>query len=375
MGVTRDERRAASGAPASVDPAFWRGRRVLLTGHTGFKGAWLALWLQSLGARVTGFSLGVPTEPVAVRARPRGRGHGRASTATCATTSAVAERSPPPAPEVVIHMAAQPLVRRSFAEPRETYATNVMGTVNVLDAVRTHGDGVRVGRQRHLRQVLREPRVGVGLPRGRADGRPRPLLQLQGLRRARHRPPSAARSSPTPTARARLRARRQRDRRRRLGRGPARARHHARRARRRGRCACATPTRSAPGSTCSTRSAATSCSPRRCGSSPEYASGWNFGPADEDARPVGWIVERMSELWPGELRWALDDGPAPARGALPQARLLPRPRPPRLAPAGRARRSARQHRRLVPRALRDGRDMRAVTLGQIEAFQYAAASS
>jgi CDP-glucose 4,6-dehydratase len=87
-----------------------------------------------------------------------------------AVAAAVAQANP----EVVIHMAAQSLVRRSFSAPRETYETNVMGTVNVLDAVRVHGSGVRAIRD--LRQVLRESRVGVGLSRARADGGLRSLF-------------------------------------------------------------------------------------------------------------------------------------------------------------------------------------------------------
>src|SRR5262249_8765655 len=128
---------------AAVDPDFWRDRRVLLTGHTGFKGAWLALWLQSLGARVTGFSLGVPTEPSLYELARVGEGmesiQGDFGDA-CAAADVVAGT----APEVVFHPAAQALVRRSFLEPGETYATNVMGTVNVLDALRVHADVLRV---------------------------------------------------------------------------------------------------------------------------------------------------------------------------------------------------------------------------------------
>jgi CDP-glucose 4,6-dehydratase len=124
-----------------VDPAFWRGRRVFLTGHTGFKGAWLALWLQTLGARVTGFSLGVPTEPSLYELAHVGDGmesiEGDVRDAEALVAALALAR-----PEVVIHMAAQSLVRRSFAEPRETYEVNVMGTVNLLDAVR-HQGGVR----------------------------------------------------------------------------------------------------------------------------------------------------------------------------------------------------------------------------------------
>src|SRR5258707_283489 len=127
-------------APASVDPSFWRGRRGLLTGHTGFKGAWLSLWLQSLGAELSGFADAVPTDPSLFELARVGEGmtwrvgdvRDRASLG-----DAIAESSP----EVVLHMAAQSLVRRSFQRPQETFATNVMGTVNLLDAVRVEGAG------------------------------------------------------------------------------------------------------------------------------------------------------------------------------------------------------------------------------------------
>ena len=172
-------RRAVDGRVA-VTAEFWRGRRVLVTGHTGFKGSWLALWLGALGAEVSGLADGVPTEPslfelaglgratcaASQRRRPRRRRRRRAAVAARGRRSC-------------FHLAAQPLVRRSFREPRETYEINVMGTVNVLDAVRLEPGRAR-GRERHLGQVLREPRVGVGLPRGRADGRPRPVLELEG---------------------------------------------------------------------------------------------------------------------------------------------------------------------------------------------------
>src|SRR5437660_1295980 len=126
-----------------VDPAFWKRRRVLITGHTGFKGAWLALWLQSLGARVDGFSAGVPTQPCFFELARVGQEMSNIDgdvRDAHAISAAVADT----APEVVVHMAAQSLVRRSLSEPRETYETNVMGTVNVLDAVRRRGPDVRV---------------------------------------------------------------------------------------------------------------------------------------------------------------------------------------------------------------------------------------
>jgi CDP-glucose 4,6-dehydratase len=125
----------------TVDPDFWRGRRVLVTGHTGFKGSWLSLWLQSLGARVMGFSNGVPTQPSLYELARVAEGM-ESIEGDVRGADAIAKALADCEAEVVIHMAAQPLVRRSFAEPRATYETNVMGTVNLLEAVRLN-EGVR----------------------------------------------------------------------------------------------------------------------------------------------------------------------------------------------------------------------------------------
>ena len=114
----------------------WRGKRVFLTGHTGFKGGWLALWLADLGAEITGYSLPAPTEPslfdqaqVATVLKRDIRGDVRDLEMLRA---AIVEARP----EMVFHLAAQPLVRYSYVEPVETYATNVMGTVHLLEACR-----------------------------------------------------------------------------------------------------------------------------------------------------------------------------------------------------------------------------------------------
>jgi CDP-glucose 4,6-dehydratase len=121
--------------------SFWRGKRVFVTGHTGFKGAWLSLWLSDLGANVTGYSLPPPTTPSLfdlARVKDRVRHLQGDVREEGALAQAVAEARP----EIVFHLAAQSLVRASFDDPVGTYATNVMGTINLLEAAR-RCDGVR----------------------------------------------------------------------------------------------------------------------------------------------------------------------------------------------------------------------------------------
>lgn len=118
-----------------LSPAFWAGRRVLLTGHTGFKGGWLALWLRMLGADVQGYALPAPTTPsLWEEARLAELAPGTLADIRdgARVTAAVMTFQP----DIVMHLAAQPLVRTSYETPAETYATNVMGTVHLLEAVR-----------------------------------------------------------------------------------------------------------------------------------------------------------------------------------------------------------------------------------------------
>ncbi len=118
-----------------IDRAFWQDCRVLVTGHTGFKGTWLSLWLEQLGAQVYGLALAPQTEPsMFAMLQPLDRQVSLIG--DIRDPDAVARAVRQAEPEVVIHMAAQPLVRRSFREPLETYGTNVMGTAHLLDAVR-----------------------------------------------------------------------------------------------------------------------------------------------------------------------------------------------------------------------------------------------
>src|SRR5687768_8546102 len=117
---------------------FWNGKRVLITGHTGFKGSWLTFWLRMLGADITGYSLAPDDSPNLFESLQIDRGIGSitADIRDLEKLDAVISQS---RPEVIFHLAAQSLVRRSYREPVETYSTNVMGTVNVLEAVRQSG--------------------------------------------------------------------------------------------------------------------------------------------------------------------------------------------------------------------------------------------
>src|ERR1700730_7118712 len=126
----------------AIDPDFWAQRPVLVTGHTGFKGAWLSLWLQTLGAQVTGLAQAPPTSP-SMYELAGVAANMREHPVDVRDAGAVREALAQAAPEIVFHLAAQPLVRRSLRDPAITYEVNVMGTVNVLEAVRLAGDSVR----------------------------------------------------------------------------------------------------------------------------------------------------------------------------------------------------------------------------------------
>lgn len=122
---------------ALVNPA-WQGRRVLVTGHSGFKGSWLSLWLHAMGAQVTGFALPPPTDPSLFDAARLGElvDHIEGDVRDYAALAAAVVRA---RPEIIFHLAAQPLVRLSYQMPVETYAANVMGTVHLLEAARQAG--------------------------------------------------------------------------------------------------------------------------------------------------------------------------------------------------------------------------------------------
>ncbi|MGA7951634.1 MAG: CDP-glucose 4,6-dehydratase [Thiobacillaceae bacterium] len=121
---------------------FWRDKRVFLTGHTGFKGGWLASWLTDMGAEVHGYSLSPPTEPNFFTVCNLGKTIATSTIADIRDATTLRRAMQAAQPHVVLHLAAQPLVRYSYLEPIETYEVNIMGTVNVLEAVR-HSPGVK----------------------------------------------------------------------------------------------------------------------------------------------------------------------------------------------------------------------------------------
>ena len=297
-----------------VDPDFWDGRAVLLTGHTGFKGSWLALWLQTLGARVTGFADGVPTRPslyelagvadglTDVRADVRDHG---------AVLAAFAAHEP----EVVIHMAAQSLVRRSISDPRETYETNVMGTVNVLEAVRATAS-VRVvvnitsdkcydnSASRPARPFVEDDPKGGHDPYSNSKGCAE--LVSDAYRRSFFAPdaalPDAARLASARAGNV-------------IGGGdwaPDRLIPDIMGGALAGMpIAVRNPEAVRPWQHVLNPLSGYLRLAEVLHVSADHQGGWNFGPALHDARPVRWIAERLTELWPGELRWELDAGPHP----------------------------------------------------------------
>ncbi len=116
-------------------PSFWRGKKVFMTGHTGFKGSWLSLWLQMWGAELTGYALNPPTNPSHFEVAQVATGM-RSVIGDIRDLEKLTTAMREADPEVIIHMAAQPLVRYSYLHPVETFSTNVMGTIHVLEAAR-----------------------------------------------------------------------------------------------------------------------------------------------------------------------------------------------------------------------------------------------
>jgi CDP-glucose 4,6-dehydratase len=292
----------------SINPDFWRGKRVLLTGHTGFKGGWLSLWLQSLGAELHGLALAPPTTPSLFA--EANVGAGMASTIgdirdyeTVRACMAAFQ------PQIVIHMAAQPLVRLSYSEPVATFATNVMGTVHVLEAARSAGSvraivNVTTDKCYENREWIwgyrEDEPMGGHDPYSSSKGCSelvtsayrRSFFQHSGIALASARAGNVIGGGDWAADRLVpdiLRA---------FERGePVVIRN---------------PNATRPWQhVLEPLSGYLALAERLYNDGQTWAEGWNFGPQDDDARPVQWIVEHLVQDWGRDANWRLDAGDHP----------------------------------------------------------------
>lgn len=292
---------------------FFQGKKVLITGHTGFKGSWLSLWLQSMGAQVVGYSLAPPTNPSLFEVAEVSKGMASiiGDIRDLEKLRAVfAEHKP----EIVIHMAAQPLVRYSYIEPVETYSTNVMGTVNLLEAVRSTPSVKAV--VNITSDKCYENREWVwGYRENEAMGGYDPYSSSKGCAelvasayRNSYFHPEKYQQHGVAIASARagnvigggdwagdrlipdiLRA---------ITEGKPvniRSPHSIR------------PWQHV----LEPLSGYLILAQKLCEEGTAYAEGWNFGPNDEDAKPVQWIVEKLTQSWGEGASWVLDGGDHP----------------------------------------------------------------
>lgn len=289
---------------------FFQRKKVFITGHTGFKGSWLCLWLQKLGAEVHGYALEPPTNPSLFElAKVSGllRSH---LIADVRDAAALAEAMRRAEPEIVIHMAAQPLVRDSYKIPVETYAVNVMGTVHLLEAVRGC-PSVKAVVNVTTDKCYENREWPWGYRENEAMGGFDPYSSSKGcseLVTAAYRQSffNSQQGAAVATARAGNV----------IGGGdwatdrlipdcigallagePVRIRNpHAIR-----------PWQHV----LEPLGGYLTLAQRLYESGAEYAEGWNFGPADADAKPVEWIVRRMCEKWGNGARYEIDGGDHP----------------------------------------------------------------
>lgn len=294
---------------ASVTPGFWKGKKVFLTGHTGFKGSWLSLWLQSMGADVMGYALAPPTTPALFDEARVGAGmqsHIGDIRDLQAITSCMVDYGP----DILIHMAAQPLVRLSYKQPVETYATNVMGTVHVLEAARQCPSLraiVNVTTDKCYENREWEWGYREDEPMGGHD----PYSNSKGcmeLVTSAYRNSFFGKNQPVALASARAGNV--------IGGGDwaedrlipdiltAFEKQQA--------VVVRNPQATRPWQhVLEPLSGYLVLAERLWAHGQDVAQGWNFGPKDEDARPVSWILDHMVSTWGDGARWALDQNPQP----------------------------------------------------------------
>jgi CDP-glucose 4,6-dehydratase len=296
-----------------MSPAFWQGKRVLLTGHTGFKGSWLSLWLQWMGAQVTGYALAPPTNPSLFEMAEVAQGMTSVigDIRDLAKLQAVfAEHQP----EIVIHMAAQPLVRYSYQNPVETYATNVMGTVHLLEAVR-NTPGVKAVVNITTDKCYENREWVWGYRENEPMGGFDPYSNSKGcaeLVSAAYRSSffNADTYAQHGVATATVRAGNV------VGGGDwaqDRLIPDVLAAFEQGRKVdIRNPNAIRPWQhVMEPLRGYLTLAEQLFEHGPSFGEGWNFGPNDEDAKPVGWIVEQMAALWGADAQWQVDTGEHP----------------------------------------------------------------
>lgn len=296
-----------------MTPEFWKGKKVFLTGHTGFKGSWLSLWLQYLGAEVTGYALQPPTYPSLFEIARVNDGM-RSIIGDIRELPKLQQAMQFATPDIVIHMAAQPLVRLSYECPVETYATNVMGTVHLLESVR-HISTVRAVVNITTDKCYENKEWVWGYRENEPMGGYDPYSNSKGCAELVS---SAYRSSffnkdtyeKHGVALATVRAGNV------IGGGdwakdrlipdiiaafesgkPVLIRNpHATR-----------PWQHV----LEPLGGYLTLAEHLYNDGPDYAEPWNFGPYDEDAKPVSWIVDAMARRWGKNAKWEIEEGEHP----------------------------------------------------------------
>ena len=358
-----------------MKPEFWRGKRVLITGHTGFKGSWLSLWLQQLGAEVVGYSLPAPTEPSLFEVARVREGmesiEGDVRDLEHLRQVVTDRRS-----EIVIHMAAQSLVRRSYQEPVETYETNVMGTVNLLEAVRSSSEAravivVTSDKCYENREWVWGYRESD--PMGGYD----PYSSSKGCAELVTAAFRNSFFSARPEGRERQKAWLASARAGNVIGGGDWAEDRLvpdllRGAMRGLEVLIRNPQATRPWQfVLDPLSGYLMLAERLFEDGLPFAEGWNFGPRDEDARPVAWIVERLTKLWGEGARWSLDQTAHPHEAHYLKLDCSKARRQLGWRPQWNVER-ALEATVVWYRAYQSGEDMRAFSLGQIRDYQKSA---
>lgn len=288
---------------------FWEGKKVLVTGHTGFKGSWLSLWLQAQGAKVSGFALQPPTTPSLFEVARVGEGM-RSHVGDIRDFENLRRILGEEKPDVVFHLAAQPLVRYSYVNPVETYATNVMGTVHLLEAIR-QAEGVRVvvnitsdkcyeNREWVWGYRENEPMGGYD-PYSSSKGCAE--LVASAYRNSFFNPQGYEKHR---VALASVRAGNV------IGGGDwagDRLIPDMLRAIEAGQpVVIRSPHAVRPWQhVLEPLKGYLMLAEKMWGHGPEFSEGWNFGPNDDDAKSVEWIINKMTDQWGGGAAWKMDD--------------------------------------------------------------------